>query len=320
MQTYHRRVFLLVLITTAIGSGVFGVGQGTMVQRDPNNTWLLFQDAEHHPIARYVTGSLPEVERRPSVEGSCFTYPIQTPSGVNVTDMSPMDHPHHRGVFCGWIQVDGEKPGDWWGWGAKAPKDGRAVVNQSVQLSDVNGDARVRAVNSWKADGTTVLNERLTLTARQVGRSNILDYDYEFTTPTDKPVVIAQHPFGGFCYRAKPRGELKVTDPKGAVTHPDAVSDRLDRDWPSSHWYDLTYVQPDGEVNGVAVLDHPQNPPTTWHVVRGLHMLNPCIAAPGAVTLQPGKPLRLRYRLVAHDGDAASAHLEQRFTEWAGGH
>ena len=31
-------------------------------------------------------------------------------------------------------------------------------------------------------------------------------------------------------------------------------------------------------------------------------VINPCIVAPGPVTLKAGQPLRLRYRLITHDG------------------
>ena len=48
-------------------------------------------------------------------------------------------------------------------------------------------------------------------------------------------------------------------------------------------------------------MDHPSNPLSTWHVVRNIHMLNPCIVAESPVTIGFVVPLYLRYRLVAHD-------------------
>jgi hypothetical protein len=53
---------------------------------------------------------------------------------------------------------------------------------------------------------------------------------------------------------------------------------------------------------GVAVLDHPANPPATWHNLAPIAMVNPCIVAPGAVQVNKGQTLQLRYRLVVHDG------------------
>jgi hypothetical protein len=106
---------------------------------------------------------------------------------------------------------------------------------------------------------------------------------------------------------------LEITAPDGPVpvSRPDAVFDKPETDWPSARWYDLTYHGEGGKVSGAAVLDHPENPPTVWHVVRGIHMLNPCIVAAGPVVIQPGTPLALRYRVVAHDGPADAALLNR---------
>ena len=53
---------------------------------------------------------------------------------------------------------------------------------------------------------------------------------------------------------------------------------------------------------GVTVIDHKKNPRTTWHNLKPIAMLNPCIVAPGEVKLSAEKSLNLRYRLVIHDG------------------
>jgi len=45
-------------------------------------------------------------------------------------------------------------------------------------------------------------------------------------------------------------------------------------------------------------------------------MLNPCIVAPGEVKLQGGKPLVLRYRVVAHDGATPTELLNRLAKEW----
>jgi hypothetical protein len=40
-------------------------------------------------------------------------------------------------------------------------------------------------------------------------------------------------------------------------------------------------------------------------------MLNPCIVAPGPVVLKAAQPLRLRYRVVAFDGDLPAERFGQ---------
>ncbi len=279
------------------------------------------------PILSYRRDAPGEGEPRAAVPGGCYTHPLYTPSGELVTDLAPSDHPHHRGIFCGWVALEGERRGDWWGWGAKAPKEGRLIVNREARLTEEGTDrVTLRLINSWRAPEAevaemadandaeavrrvTVLAERVTLTASQVPGANVVDYEFKLTVPTRNPVVIESSPFGGFCYRARPRGEMTATSPEGKIELKDAVFNRPEANWPSARWYDLSYRAEGGRVSGVAVMDHPGNPTTTWHVVRGIHMLNPCIVAGEPVTIAFGEPLYLRYRVVAHDGDAAAVDL-----------
>jgi len=47
-------------------------------------------------------------------------------------------------------------------------------------------------------------------------------------------------------------------------------------------------------------------------------MVNPCIVAPGPVEIDQGKTLRLRYRLVVHDGPAPLPALKELSRQWRG--
>ena len=71
-----------------------------------------------------------------------------------------------------------------------------------------------------------------------------------------------------------------------------------------------------GKTLGAAVLDHPSNPPSTWHNSRGLWMLNPNIAALGPVDIHPDAPLTLRYRVGVHDGTTPTAVVQKLSDEW----
>ena len=284
---------------------------------DRTDDLVTLKTAGGKPVLRYVHDKLPEGEKSPSVPGTCFTHPVYTPGGETVTDLAPADHPHHRGVFCAWIEVDGEQRGDWWGWGAKAPKEDRLILNREVRVTDASENSvTLRLVNAWRAGEETVLRERLTLVAREAPGCHLLDYEYRFMPGGRKDVLIGQSPFGGFCYRARPRGALTVTGPGGIIDRPNSIYDKTEANWPAARYYDMTYRSPEGKVSGVAVMDHPSNPLSTWHVVRNIHMLNPCIVAQGPVTIPFGDPLYLRYRLVAHDGDAESVPLEQLYEDW----
>ena len=98
---------------------------------------------------------------------------------------------------------------------------------------------------------------------------------------------------------------------------PDPSHVKPESDWPAAPWYGYTLKFDDGKVAGVAVIDHPKNPPSLWHNHRGVRMLNPCIVAPGEVKLKAGEPLVLRYRVVAHDGATPRELLDKLAKEWA---
>ena len=86
--------------------------------------------------------------------------------------------------------------------------------------------------------------------------------------------------------------------------------------WPPAPWYGYVVKVPNGKVVGAAVIDHPSNPPSTWHNARNLWMVNPVIAALGPVTIRPGSPLTLRYRVVVHDGPTPTAVVEKLAAEF----
>ncbi len=320
MTRWSRRHFL-----EASALGISGFAASGLHAQEPDakvtsamgEDFLTVKTGSGAPVLRYVRGKLPAGEPVPAVEGTCFTHPIHTPAGEVVTDLAPADHRHHRGVFCAWVEVDGARRGDWWGWGAKAPKEGCVIRNREARISRKGRRAGLDLHNTWLAGESPVVEERLLLSAGTVSEAHVLDFEYRFSAPTEKPVTIAQSPFGGFCYRARPRGTQVISGPEGEAKYLNSVHTRSETNWPASPWYDMTYRTPEGRTNGVALINHPGNPATTWHVVRGIHMLNPCIVAQSPVVIEPGKPLVLRYRLVAHDGDASAVDLRKLFDQFA---
>jgi len=277
---------------------------------------ILVRSVSGKSVLRYIRRRAPG-EKAPTVEGACFTHPIYTPEGELVTDLAPADHPYLRGVFCGWTELQGDKKGDWWGGSAGALKEGRLVLNRAATGTETGRSTGLRLVNSWRAESTSVLEEVLTLTISTAPQSYVLDYDYQLTPPTSTSVVISPSPFGGFCYRAMPGGSLVITGPDGPVDLPDSLPSHAKSNWPVSRWYDMTYTTSDGTVSGLSLIDHPANPRSTWYVSRGLHVMNPCIVADSPFNLSSGAPLRLRYRLVPHDGPVQPTEIAKLLASFA---
>lgn len=236
-----------------------------------------------------------------SAESACYLHPLTTPSGLVVTELGPEDHRHHRGVFCGWVEMHGPADADFWGWGEPAPARGRRIVNASIEAPPpALGYGRFQAVNHWMAESTRVLTEDVRIGAGVRDGGTILDIAARYTVESE--VTLARWAFGGFALRArkdaKPvslgaEGEVKRAAPK----HTEPASN-----WPDAPWHGFHLRYPDGKQATVAVVGRSTNPPSTWHVVSDIGLLNPCITAPGAVRIRPDQPLALRYRVMAFDG------------------
>lgn len=245
----------------------------------------------------------------------CCLYPVKTPGGEDVVEFAPVDHPHHRGVFLAWHAIEGKIPADFWGWGEFAPTKDRVIVNRGLQARAVEGQPPVLEVrNDWVAQGTTLIEETTTIRARQTQGVHVIDFDFRLLPRSD--LTLRQTAFGGFCVKSRKDGKAVYTSPQGQVTLPPPHHLKPETDWPAAAWYDYTIALDSGPTIGAAVVDHPGNPPSAWHNLQPIAMINPCIVAPGPVALEAGQMLRLRYRLVTHDGPAPVDVLNQLAEEF----
>jgi hypothetical protein len=251
---------------------------------------------------------------------ACCFHPLNTPSGKRLTDLAPGDHHHHRGVFLAWHTMEFREKadfsslgplgpthgwnitrGDFWGWGQYAPTDTVVIENRVVRLDEADEThAVVRIENQWMIGGRVMLVEGTNVTVRQDNDVYVMDLDY-CLTPVDK-MVLNHTAFGGFCVRARNDGQSDYSTSDGAVDLPDPHYSVPELNWPAADWYDYTIQLDGGETIGCAVIDHPDNPPATWHNPRYVWMLNPCIVDRGPVEVPAGETLVLRYRLAVHDG------------------
>lgn len=266
----------------------------------------------------------------PSV--ACF-HPVNTPSGERVTALAPNDHPHHRGMYLTWHDAEFRDPiapprtatgsafgwnitkADFWGWGQYAPRDGRVIQNASVNLTAADaGRAQMDIHNDWTVNRRKMLDETTHVTVAERDGVYVIDLTFRLAALVD--YQINRQSFSGFNFQARKDGESYYTNSAGTVTLRDAHYSTPELNWPPAPWYGYVIELTTGKTVGAAVLDHPSNPPSTWHQSRGLWMLNPNIAALGPVTIRVGSPLTLRYRVVVHDGPTPTTLVETLSAEW----
>jgi hypothetical protein len=267
-----------------------------------------------------------------------YLWPLRAASGTYVTRMWPMekvdeeasiarpDHPHQRGLWFAHAKVNNL---DFWN---IAPLDQRPY-NQpdrgKIVLAKVNSvksgatTGTIDASFQWQDhDGKTLLNESRTMTFHGGPQDRTIDFDITLTAV--EKVTFGDEKDGMFGLRLRP--VLQEDKGSGHISNAEGGQGEKAVWGKPSNWCDYS-GDINGEKLGIAILDHPGNPrhPVRWHVRGyGLFAANPFgqetfdkSLPDGSVTLEPGKSLRYRYRVIVHPGDAKSADIAAKWGEYS---
>jgi len=270
-----------------------------------------------------------------------YLWPLRTATGIVVTRAFPMDpkvpgetndHPHHRGLWFTHGDVNGY---DFWGnepdqKGAGKGK-GDVVLKKVNKITSGKASGTIDATFEWKAGGQTLLTEMRKMTFYSDPRLRTIDFDA--TLSPDEKVTFGDTKEGMFAIRLA--APLEAVQPKG-IDEPKRTGKLVNAQnkvgeknvWgKKSEWADFSGVI-DGQPVGVSILDHPNNPrhPTYWHArdyglfatnIFGQHDFENDKGRDGSLTIQPGQPLRFRFRVIIHPGDASAVNLREAFNAYA---
>jgi hypothetical protein len=331
---------LMVLTTVVLCTALHGCGDsiGTAMKDkgcyslSPDRYGVILKAPCGKAVFRYMT-SKPKKTNLAANSVCCF-HPLNTPAGERLTDLAPGDHHHHRGVFLAWHSMDFREEADFsafgplrpthgqnisradfWGWGEFAPTQGRIIKNRKIELVKADAEQAELAIhNDWIIKDRVVMVEKTIAKVREQDAVYIIDLDYRLTPNLD--LTLNQTAFGGFCVRARNDGDSYYATSEGKVKLPDPHYSVPELNWPGKRWYDYTINIENGRTIGVGTIDHPDNPPSTWHNPRYVWMVNPCIVAAEPVQAEKGNTLRLRYRLVVHDGPTPTDLLNKLVSSW----
>jgi hypothetical protein len=270
-----------------------------------------------------------------------YLHPLRTADGKIVTRGYPMipdvpgeshDHPHHRGLWFTHGNVNGY---DFWGNDDSQPGagkgKGRVVLERLDKVTTGKKSATINATFDWKIpSGEILLVESRKMTFYSDPQLRIIDFDITLSPQVE--VTFGDTKEGMFAIRlAAPLEEDQPKDipaPKrtGKMVNASNKSGEKNVWGKRSPWLDYS-GQIDGETVGIAVFDHPGNPrtPTYWHTrgygllannIFGVHDFENDKYRDGSLAIRPGQPLRFRYRVVIHPGDANAAHIADLYTEY----
>ncbi|MEX0586584.1 MAG: PmoA family protein, partial [Pirellulales bacterium] len=241
-------------------------------------------------------------------------YPMNT----SPPEYEKRDHPHHRSLWITHGEVNGV---DFWSEGGKSG----SIVHTGFDRVESGREAVVVARADWVSrDAKRICQDERTLRFGADDGSRWIDFDVVIRA-SDGPLTFGDTKEGSFGVRVS---ETMKVEAKlgGKIVNSEGKIDGAAWGQPAA-WVD--YHGPvEGEHLGVAILNHPSSfrYPTTWHVrTYGLFAANPFglrdfsggKSASGAHTLEAGKTLALRHRVLLHKGDEKEGRIADAFTAYA---
>ncbi|MER3472612.1 MAG: hypothetical protein C4335_00965 [Armatimonadota bacterium] len=237
---------------------------------------------------------------------SDYIHPLYGLAGEVMTEDWPVDHPHHRGIYWAWPEVDyrGER-GD-----LHALQRVFAYPTGRYRVAEGAVCAQIEAESLWRWEGQEpIVQEWAVIRAyRRTGQGRCVDLTF-YLTALKEPVLLARRGtnlYGGLNLR------LAAIQSQRFVHHTEGTQ----------AWAGAFGVFPGGKREcGLLLFPHASNPyhPPDWVEYPELNWIQPTFPAAGTRhELQPGKPLVLRYRLWVRPGGEPSHDLWQ--SQWQAYH
>ncbi len=237
---------------------------------------------------------------------SDYIHPLYGLAGEVMTEDWPVDHPHHRGIYWAWPEVDyrGER-GD-----LHALQRVFAFPTGRYRVTEGAVFAQIEAESVWRWEhGEPIVSEWAVIRAyRRTGQGRCIDLTF-YLTALKEPVFLARRGtnlYGGLNMRLSAIGSQRF------VHHTDG----------KQAWAGAFGVFPSGKGEcGLLIFPHAQNPyhPPDWVEYPELNWIQPTFPASGIrQELQPGKPLVLNYRLWIRPGAEPSPEIWH--TQWQAYH
>ena len=272
------------------------------------------------PILTYHVAEVPPPKGvDPIYNRSGFIYPMHAPSGGIVTGIHPADHYHHIGLWHAWVNTkyDDKKGPDFWNLGRRTGRIRHAKVKETRDAGFTVIQEHLGYLAGIDAEPTVILNETLSVDVAFVDGANVIDYAMTQKNITKKPLVFPAYRYGGgLAYRAPHSWDKKNSDY--------LTSEGLDRTnshATRAHWVAMHGPAEKGKGMDatVAILCHPKNHDApqrirTWD--NGKVFFNYVPIQETGWSIQPGKSITLRYRIVILDGKAGAKALETRYKKY----
>ena len=257
-----------------------------------------------------------------------YIYPVFTPSGVQVTSESPIDHPHHQSVTIGadhfncYLPYSSDKVEEAnYSFYVNYVFQGRApgrIVSRSVDGAEIASDhLRLTQELDWQGpeewgapDRRTVARETRTIDVRPGDDANVIDIRTRLS-PTQWTLRIGPTRHAFFTVRLA--DGLRVVD-GGSVVDSEGRSGRDAISGERAAWVDACGPAYKGRRAGIAVFPHASTSGSPWGVADyGTITVNPLLES--SWELGPGDTAEAGVSIVVHDGSTEEAGIAEMYEQ-----
>jgi sugar phosphate isomerase/epimerase len=257
-----------------------------------------------------------------------FFYPVIGPTGEPVMRHWPIDdsypddardHVHQKSLWYTHGSVNGI---DFWSDGK-----GRIIHDKFLEVSSGPQVGVIKSQNQWVApDGKLICTDTRTHHFSADPGGIIMDWEITLHA-SNGPVTMGDTKEGTMAIRLAPALRLSGKVGKGHIINSEGLTDNAT--WGKrADWCDY-YGPLKGEVVGIAIFDHPDNPrhPTWWHVRDyglfaanpfGIHDFEKKPAGTGDLLIPAGQSVTFKYRFYFHKGDDQQGKVAEHYRAYAG--
>ncbi len=262
-----------------------------------------------------------------SVDGtfiySNFIHPLYSLDGTILSENTPSDHPHHRGIFWAWHQlyIGDKRIGDGW-----ERKDLHWEVVAVKKLKKQKGAKTIQATIEWKSPlwlnskgiEKAIIQEITTIKVYpNKDRYRQIDLSISLRALAPNMRIGGSEDakgYGGFSPRIRLSKDITFTGSEGKI-EPNNLPVKADG------WLDISgTIGKNESLAGLTILCHPDNPgfPNPWILRSARSMQNAVYPHPGAipVPLSETNPTVLQYSLLVHEGNAATLDIKPIYADY----
>ncbi|MFN4257841.1 MAG: PmoA family protein [Gemmataceae bacterium] len=314
----HQRGTLIMAPTN--GARVHVLASAAVAQAEPKHEVEIKKGADvlevtiaGHPFFTYRYNTKDPELQRP------YFHPLIGPSGQTITQLGEVPgqkikHFHHTALYIAHQNFTAQGEPNCDNWQIGRPNSSKIEHSQfdGIQSGPLAGRfiERLHWLNV-KGDKVLLAETRTVTIPKRPADRRVIDVDIVLTAKA-LPVTLNRTPYHLLALRVL---DALLPAKGGAITN--AEGQKNPKDGTPSKWIDIS-GKLDGEEQGAALFDHPKNfrHPTPCLQFAGQTIgLSPTHREP--YTIEPGKSLSLKYRVLVHAGNAETGKVAEEYAEFA---